>query len=62
MHNLLVLIVLKHFYNMAKIYSKKSLSSTAMKPEKEIVSFLLNYSKALHILKTDQRVFEINAN
>ncbi|WP_169628290.1 hypothetical protein [Flavobacterium frigidarium] len=47
---------------MAKIYSKKSLSTAAMKPEKEIVSFLLNYSKALHILKTDQRVFEINAN
>jgi hypothetical protein len=30
---------------MAKIYSKKTLVNTAMKPKKETVSFLLNYSK-----------------
>lgn len=59
---MLVVIVLKYLNDMAKIYSKKSLTSIAMKPEKEVVSFLLNYSKALHVLKTNQSLFEINAN
>ena len=36
---------------MAKIYSKKSVAYTNMKPKKETISFLLNYSKALSYLK-----------
>jgi len=47
---------------MAKIYSKKTLVTNTMKPRKEIVSFLLNYSKALSIIKTKNISFEIIAN
>jgi hypothetical protein len=47
---------------MAKIYSTKTLVSTKMKPKKETVSFLLNYSKALSILKLNNLSIEILAN
>jgi hypothetical protein len=47
---------------MAKIYSKNALSSKPMKPKKEVISFLLNYSKALSVIKTDRVSFEIMAN
>jgi len=47
---------------MAKIYSKKTLVTNTMKPRKEIVSFLLSYSKALSIIKTKNISFEIIAN
>ncbi len=47
---------------MAKIYSKKSLVTNSMKPKKEVVSFLLSYSKALSILKSNSMSFEIIAN
>jgi hypothetical protein len=47
---------------MAKIYSKKSLVKKTMKPEEEIVSFLLNYSKALSVLKVNNKSYEIIAN
>lgn len=47
---------------MAKIYSKKALVTKGMKPKKEIVSFLLNYSKALSIIKIEDKNFEIIAN
>ncbi|MBP6180467.1 hypothetical protein [Flavobacterium sp.] len=47
---------------MAKIYSKKSLATKSMKPKKEIVSFLLNYSKALSIIRIEDKSFEIIAN
>lgn len=47
---------------MAKIYSKKSLVTKTMKPSKEIVSFLLSYSKALIIIKIEDKSFEIIAN
>jgi hypothetical protein len=47
---------------MAKIYSKKSLVTKTMKPSKEIVSFLLSYSKALSVIKIDDKSFEIIAN
>jgi hypothetical protein len=33
-----------------------------MKPKKEVISFLLNYSKALKVVKTEQATFEIIAN
>ena len=47
---------------MAKIYSKKSLVINKMKPKKETISFLLNYSKALSVLKVDDKSFEIISN
>ncbi len=47
---------------MAKIYSKQTLVTNTMKPRKEIVSFLLNYSKALSIIKAENISFEIIAN
>ena len=47
---------------MAKLYSKKKLASQKMKPKKETISFLLNYSKALRIHKVGNSSFEIIAN
>lgn len=47
---------------MAKIYSKTSLPNKAMKPRKEVVSFLLNYSKALSMIEIENHSFEIISN
>ena len=47
---------------MAKIYSQKTLVINAMKPKKETISFLLNYSKALNVIKVKDLSFEIIAN
>lgn len=47
---------------MAKIYSKKTVVSNTMKPKKETISFLLNYSKALSVIKGNTMSFEIIAN
>lgn len=47
---------------MAKIYSKKNAPSKDLKPKKEVISFLLNYSKALTVLKTKTNDFEVLSN
>lgn len=47
---------------MAKIYSKKTLVTPAMKPKKETVSFLLNYSKALSFIQVGKMKIESIAN
>lgn len=47
---------------MAKIYSKRTLVTNEVKPKKEIISFLLSYSKALSIITINNRSFEIIAN
>jgi hypothetical protein len=47
---------------MAKLYSKKELVSKKMLPKKETISFILNYSKALNIVKVGNYSFEIIAN
>lgn len=47
---------------MAKIYSKKTLATNQMKPKKETISFLLNYSKALSFIKVNGLKFESIAN
>ncbi|CAM4112298.1 hypothetical protein [Flavobacterium weaverense] len=47
---------------MAKIYSKKSLVSQTMKPSEETLSFLLNYSKALSIVRIKNVDIEIISN
>ncbi|MFB9079782.1 hypothetical protein ACFFLS_07825 [Flavobacterium procerum] len=47
---------------MAKIYSKKALASKNLKPKKEVISFLLNYSQALTVVKVNEKSFEVIAN
>jgi hypothetical protein len=47
---------------MAKLYSKRTLATTKMLPKKETVNFILNYSKALNIIKVGNKNFEIIAN
>ena len=47
---------------MAKLYSKKALANTKMLPKKETITFILNYSKALNIVKIGNHNFEVMAN
>jgi hypothetical protein len=47
---------------MAKLYTKNVLATTKMLPKKETVNFILNYSKALNIIKVGNKNFEIIAN
>lgn len=47
---------------MEKNYSKELKIIKKVKPEKEVVSFLLNYSKALKMVKIEDKVFEIIIN
>lgn len=47
---------------MAKLYSKKAFTNTKMLPKKETINFLLNYSKALNVIKVGNLNFEILAN
>jgi len=47
---------------MAKIYSEKKLAAPEMLPKKETIDFLLNYSKALKVVKAGKLTFETIAN
>lgn len=47
---------------MAKLYSKKRLASSKMLPKKETINFILQYSKALNIVKFGNMNFETIAN
>ncbi|TDP59425.1 hypothetical protein BC748_1675 [Flavobacterium dankookense] len=47
---------------MAKLYSKKRLASSKMLPKKETINFILQYSKALRIVKFGNMNFETIAN
>lgn len=47
---------------MAKLYSKNTPIQQVMLPKKETIDFLLNYSKALTIVKTENGTFENIAN
>ncbi|HLN95874.1 MULTISPECIES: hypothetical protein [unclassified Flavobacterium] len=47
---------------MAKLYAKKPVAAPKMNPKKETVSFLLNYSKALTVLKVGSIKVEHIAN
>jgi hypothetical protein len=47
---------------MAKIYSTKSLAASKMLPKKETVSLILNYSKAMSMIKVGKITFECIAN
>lgn len=52
----------KHILSMAKLYTSKKLATPKMLPKKETISFLLNYSKALSIVKMGNITFETLAN
>ncbi|MDX1277558.1 hypothetical protein [Oceanihabitans sediminis] len=48
---------------MAKLYSKHpNKEQISMNPKKETIDFLLNYSKALRIVKYDKMKFEALLN
>ena len=47
---------------MAKLYSQKPVAAPKMLPKKETIDFLLNYSKALKIIKTENGTYECLAN
>ncbi len=47
---------------MAKLYTKSVLATTKMLPKKETINFILNYSKALKIIKVGNNNFELIAN
>lgn len=47
---------------MEKNYSKLLKITKKMKPDKEVVSLLLNYSKALKTVKIEDKVFELIVN
>jgi hypothetical protein len=47
---------------MAKLYTKKKFAIENLKPKKETISFILNYSKALSIHKIGNSNFQIIAN
>lgn len=48
---------------MAKLYSKDQLATAPkMLPKEETVDFILNYSKALRVIKTKNGTYETIAN
>lgn len=47
---------------MAKLYAKEKLSSSKMLPKKETVKFILSYSAALTVVKTEKHTFELMTN
>lgn len=47
---------------MAKLYSKKNKTEIKMNPRDETISFILNYSKALCVIKYKNLKFEALQN
>ena len=47
---------------MAKLYTKKTIATQEMLPKKETVNFILNYSKALTVVKVANQEFELLSN
>ncbi|MFP9113280.1 hypothetical protein ACLI1A_05025 [Flavobacterium sp. RHBU_3] len=47
---------------MAKLYSEQKPATQVMLPKTETIEFLLNYSKALSFVKTENGTFENIAN
>jgi hypothetical protein len=48
---------------MAKNYSKTPIeTSNDLRPKKETINFILNYSKALSVIKSDKVKFELVLN
>ncbi len=51
-----------NLYNMAKIYSKKVLLTPLLLPKKETISFILQYSKVMSMVKVGKFTFENISN
>lgn len=47
---------------MAKLYSKKKLASKKMLPKKDTIRLILQYSRALNIVKVGNMSFDTIAN
>jgi len=47
---------------MAKLYSQTKPTEQVMMPKKETVDFLLSYSRALTMVKTENGIYENIAN
>ena len=47
---------------MAKLYSQKKVEASKMEPKPETISFLLNYSKALTVVKAGRITIDIIRN
>lgn len=50
------------YISMAKLYTQTELATPKMLPKKETVNFILNFSKAFHVVKVGNKKFEIIAN
>jgi len=51
-----------NIFYMAKLYTSKKLATPKMLPKKETIRFLIDYSKALSIVKIGNMTFETIAN
>lgn len=47
---------------MAKLYTKKTLFNPTMVPKRQTIDFILNYSKALNVLKIKKMTIEVVLN
>ena len=47
---------------MEKIYSKDSNKINNLNPKSETINFILNYSKGMHVIKSDRMIFEVHKN
>lgn len=47
---------------MAKLYNKKTVSYPKMTPKWQTINFILNYSKALTVVKIGTQNFEVISN
>jgi len=47
---------------MAKIYAQGSKKMNNLQPKQETINFILNYSKAMHIVKTRNMLIEVHKN
>lgn len=47
---------------MEKIYSKKNEKDKNNEPSAKVIKFILEYSKAMEIIKSEKIVIEINKN
>ena len=49
---------------MEKIYSKNSneISNLNLNPKQQTINFILNYSKGMHVIKSNRMIFEVHKN
>ena len=47
---------------MPKLYAQGSKKMNNLQPKKETINFILNYSKAMHIMKSRNMLIEVHKN